>query len=53
MDYSEKWVRTGLPAPTCATNAGNAVIAPYDDMKALEIGGIIFDAIYKQLSDQT
>jgi hypothetical protein len=25
----------------------------HDDLKALEIGGIIFDAIYKQLSDQT
>jgi len=25
----------------------------HDDFKALEIGGIIFDAIYKQLNDQT
>jgi hypothetical protein len=25
----------------------------HDDMKALEVGGIVFDAIYKQLTDQT
>jgi hypothetical protein len=25
----------------------------HDDLKALEVGGIIFDAIYKQLTDQT